>query len=261
MKIVSLQNLLKHQQRAEGIPFSPLKCLLVGGLTRGDTWRGFFGISAENWVNLYSEVLHLKIGRAPKSGKFRWSSICYSGAFWNRAICKNFEERRKPQQVTTKNHKILQQSQNPTKILTNLLVGHQTFAELVKNQKTNNKNHHPNWTQGSWSIVRVMLFLGWSSRASIWSCKSRGSSGGQGGCCRFGWFPWENICRFCAPRFGCKDLLLGKHLLQHFEIFGAWGKNGEGYSFRKRVEGGLKGKNIIWKWSWRYESQTGLGTT
>ena len=85
---------------------------------------------------------------------------CYSGAFWNRAICKNFEERRKPQQVTTKNHKILQQSQNPTKILTNLLVGHQTFAELVKNQKTNNKNHHPNWTQGSWSIVRVMLFLG-----------------------------------------------------------------------------------------------------
>lgn len=81
MPIVSLQNLLKHQQRAEGIPFSPLKCLIVGGLTRGDTWRGFFGISAENWVNLYSEVLHLKIGRAPKSGKFRWSSICYSGAF------------------------------------------------------------------------------------------------------------------------------------------------------------------------------------
>lgn len=81
MPIVSLQNLLKHQQRAEGIPFSPGKCLIVGGLTRGDTWRGFFGISAENWVNLYSEVLHLKIGRAPKSGKFRWSSICYSGAF------------------------------------------------------------------------------------------------------------------------------------------------------------------------------------
>lgn len=207
MPIVSLQNLLKHQQRADGIPFSPLKCLIVGGLTRGDTWRGFFGMSAENWVNLYSEVLHLKIGRAPKSGKFRWSSICYSGAF---------------------------------RML-------------------------------SWSIIKRVrgpssawcFFLGWSSRASIWSCKSRGSSGGQGGCCRFGWFPWEKKYRSYAPRFGCKDLLLGQPLVATFwaEIFGAWGKNGEGYSFRKRVKGGLKGKNIIWKGSWRYESQTGLGTT
>lgn len=192
MPIVSLQNLLKHQQRAEGIPFSPGKCLIVGGLTRGDTWRGFFGISAENWVNLYSEVLHLKIGRAPKSGKFRWSSICYSGAF---------------------------------RML-------------------------------SWSIIKRVrgpssawcFFLGWSSRASIWSCKSRGSSGGQGGCCRFGWFPWEKNYRSYAPRFGCKDLLLGKHLLHHFEQ--------KFLELEEKMERGILFEKE-WKGDWREKTSFG----
>lgn len=220
---------------------------------KGDTWRGVFGISAENWVNLYSEVLHLKIGRAPKSGKFRSFSICYSAAFRNRAICKTLESEGSP---SNSPQKITKSHQNPHQFV--LAIKHLlSWSQKSKDQQQ--KSSPSSWTPGFILDHPGDRFLGWSSRTSIWSRKSCSCSGGQGVTAAVFSvdFCGKNEHLGLNVRICCWETTI----LATFwaEIFGAWERNGEGYSFSKRVEGGLKGKNIIWKWSWRYESQTGLG--
>ena len=202
---------------------------------KGDTWRDFFGISAENWVNLYSKVLHLG---------FR--------AFRNRAICKNFGEWRKPQQLTNLLAAIKHLLVSCAKITNKLW----PFSRVLQQKIITHTGPRVGRPSSVWSFLFRLKLQGkylklQQPRQQRWP--------------RWFWLiSVEKIQRFMpfyALRFGCKDLLLGKHLLQKFEQkFLELQKKWRVVFFLKESGRGTEGTKIIWKWSWRYESQTGLGT-
>ena len=140
------------QKQAEGIPFSPLKCLIVGGLTRGTL----------DVVSLASQ-LRIEWIFTPKFYTWKLAGLQnqesldrFPYAIQRLSGTEPYVKLWRVKEAPATHHK---KSQNPTKILTNLFwpsnicwVGH-------KNQKTNNKNHHlvPG-PQGLSSIILVIVF-------------------------------------------------------------------------------------------------------